>query len=66
VIGAILEAGSFDSYRWSTRTPHTSTLLRRAGLRVHHIFVNSLLEPYVTNSYILDDEAPVPRLTTAQ
>ncbi len=58
VVGAILEAGFVDSYRLANPgTPYDeSTLLHRPGSRVDHIFVNALLEPCVTNSYILDDE----------
>ena len=58
VIGAILEAGFVDSYRLMHpyEGQQESTLLARAGWRVDHIFVNSLLQPYVSSSYILDNE----------
>ena len=59
VIGAILDAGFVDSYRLihPYEGQQESTLLARAGWRVDYIFVNSLLQPYVSSSYILDNEA---------
>jgi len=59
VIGAILDAGFVDTYRLMHpyEGQQESTLLARAGWRVDYIFVNSLLEPYVSSSYILDNEA---------
>ncbi|HXW80453.1 MAG TPA: endonuclease/exonuclease/phosphatase family protein [Acidimicrobiales bacterium] len=58
VIGAIVDAGFLDSYRLvhPGGQHDESTLLNRAGSRVDHIFVNPLLGPYVTDSYIVDDQ----------
>ena len=59
VIGAVLDAGFVDTYRLihPYGGQQESTLLARAGWRVDYIFVNSLLEPYVSSSYIVDNEA---------
>jgi endonuclease/exonuclease/phosphatase family metal-dependent hydrolase len=57
VVGAIIGSGLVDSYR--LRHPNDrdeSTLLARAGWRVDYIFVNSVLERFVSSSYILDNE----------
>ena len=58
VVGAVLDAGFVDSYRLRHVPDGTdeSTLLGRPGRRLDHIFVTSSLQPFVANSYIVDNE----------
>ena len=58
VIGAVLGSGLVDSYR--TVHPFNgqdeSTLVGRGGRRLDYIFVSPSLRPFVSDSYILDNE----------
>jgi endonuclease/exonuclease/phosphatase family metal-dependent hydrolase len=58
VVGAVLDAGFVDSYRLRHAPDggDESTLLGRPGRRLDHIFVTSSLQPFVADSYIVDNE----------
>jgi endonuclease/exonuclease/phosphatase family metal-dependent hydrolase len=61
VVRAIKATGLMDSLRLlhPHRTEGESTLIKVEGSRVDYIFVNGLLVPHVSRSYIVDNDAVV-------
>ena len=59
VVGAITATGLVDSLRLlhPERKEGESTLIKAEGSRVDYIFVNDLLVPHVSKSYIVDNDA---------